>query len=85
MCCAPFLMRKIISQMFVPQLHTILRPRGTKTHVHALTRGVYVRYVPVREWVCTLQVTSRTERPGRPDVTQLAENRLSWRPAVTCH
>lgn len=28
MCCAPFLMRKIISQLFIPQLHTIPCPRG---------------------------------------------------------
>lgn len=62
MCCAPFLMRKIISQLFNPQLqrlfHVLWVLKHTHTHTHIVDTWL-------REQVRALQVTNHSERPGK--------------------
>lgn len=61
MCCAPFLMRKIISQLFNPQLQRlfhvlwVLKHTHTCSHTHTVATWLRERrFLP-----CRLQITAR--------------------------
>lgn len=60
---APFLMRKIISQLFIPQLQKLFHVPWVLKHIDTCTR-THTLGTWLRERVCALQVTSHSERLG---------------------
>lgn len=67
MCCAPFLMREIISQLFNPQLRRLFHVLWVLKHTHShilQINGWESRFVP-----CRLQTTARGQGRFRTPLT----------------